>query len=161
MDQKEILMYQAVLLLHSWTRWAVLAFAVVALYRAYSGWRAAREWNATDKRWATMFVHTTSLQLVLGLLLYGILSPAAQAALANLGAAMRDRELRFWGVEHMVTMIIATGIVHGGFSAARRAAPTARSHRIAAIAFTLALVVVLLGIPWPWGGVARPLFRFG
>ncbi len=154
-------MYQPVLLLHSWARWAVLAFAAVALYRAFTGWQAQREWNAADKRWATFFVHTMSLQLVLGLLLYGFLSPAAQAAFANMGAAMRDRTLRFWGVEHMVTMIIAVGLAHAGFSMARRAAPAPRSHRVAAIAFSLALVVLLLGIPWPWGGVPRPLLRFG
>lgn len=106
--------YGITLFLHSWTRWALLIVAVLVIIQAWRGWSGQQLWDASKQKLAAGFVHLTSLQLVLGLLLYGVLSPVTLAAMADMGAAMKDSSLRFWAVEHITMMLIAVGLAHVG-----------------------------------------------
>jgi hypothetical protein len=149
-------MYLITLALHNFTRWIVLALGAWALYRAYSGWFGKREWTPTDRKAGMFFSIAMDVQLLIGLVLYAVLSPVTQAAFANFGAAMRDQELRFFAVEHLATMIVALVLVHIGSVVSRKAPTAVAQHRRAAIWFTLAMLAVLFAIPW-W----RPLLRLG
>ena len=60
------------------------------------------------------------VQMLLGLLLYGVLSPYTAAAMKDFGAAMRDPVLRFWAVEHLTMMLSAVVLVHVGRVLARK-----------------------------------------
>jgi hypothetical protein len=151
-------MYILVLALHSILRWAVLATGAAAAVRAVSGARAARAWTAADDRAGLWFVIAMDLQLLLGLVLYAGLSPITRAAFADVGGAMGNSVLRFWAVEHAFGMIIAVALVHIGRVKLRKA-ETQRRHKVAALFFGLALLAVLLSIPWPGMPAARPLFR--
>jgi hypothetical protein len=71
---------------------------------------------------------------------------------------MRDSALRFWAVEHVAGMVVASALLHVGRARARKA-PDVKRHRIIAIFFGLALLAVLLSIPWPGMPAERPLFR--
>jgi mono/diheme cytochrome c family protein len=71
-----------------------------------------------------------------------------------MGASMRVRELRFFGLEHPLQMFIAIGLVHMGQARARKAATDRGRFRWAAGAFTVATLLILTAIPW-W----RPLVR--
>src|SRR5204862_5721089 len=120
-------MYSLVLLLHSWLRWAVLVAGVYATFAAAAdstGVRAAR----TDRA-GLAFVTLVDIQLLLGLILYLVLSPFTKEALANFGAAMHNSGLRFWAVEHSMTMLLAVILVHVGRVLARKA-KTPASQRI-------------------------------
>ena len=151
-------MYLTTVTLHSLLRWLVLAFALVALIRAYSGWAGNRPWTPLDDRAGKLLAISVDVQMLVGLVLYGLLSPITWTAFADMGAAMRDATLRFYAVEHLVLMVIAIALVHIGLTKARKAAPGAKAHRTAAIFYTLALLFVLAGIPWPFrGAIARPL----
>ena len=106
--------YGITLFLHSWTRWALLIVAVLVIIQAWRGWSGSQAWDATKQKLSASFVHLTSVQLVLGLLLYGVLSPVTLAAMTDMGAAMKDSALRFWAVEHITMMLIAVGLAHVG-----------------------------------------------
>jgi hypothetical protein len=152
-------MYLATVTLHSLLRWLVLAFALVAIIRAYAGWFGNRPWTPLDDRAGKLLAISVDVQMLVGLVLYGLLSPITWTAFADMGAAMRDATLRFYAVEHLVLMVIAIALVHVGLARARKAAPGTKQHRTAAIFYTLALVLVFAGIPWPFrGAIARPLF---
>src|SRR5215207_3865466 len=99
-------MYSATLVLHSLIRWIVLASGLAAAGRGIAGW-GGRSWTAADSRAGLVFVTTLDLQLLIGLLLYVVLSPNLSVAFSNIGAAMKDSVLRFFLVEHMVGMLIA------------------------------------------------------
>lgn len=153
-------MYPAVLLLHSWLRWLVLVAAIVVLVRAVAGWQRARPWTQADNSAGKLFVIALDSQFLIGLILYAGLSPITRTALTDMGGAMRDGLLRFWGVEHAVGMIAALAIAHIGQARARRKPnPTAR-HRAVAISTGFALLVILLSIPWPGMAYGRPLLRW-
>ena len=71
---------------------------------------------------------------------------------------MRDTTLRFFGVEHLTSMLIAIVLVHVGRARGKRAAADRRSGTV--LRWTLAsLVFVLIGIPWPFLRYGRPLAR--
>jgi len=95
--------------------------------------------------------------MLVGLILYGLLSPITWAAFSNMGAAMKDPTLRFYAVEHVVMMVIAIALVHIGRTRVQKATSDAAKHRTAAIFFGLALILILAGIPWPFREVGRPL----
>jgi hypothetical protein len=95
-----------------------------------------------------------------GLILYGLLSPITRTALADMGVAMRDASLRFYAVEHLVFMLAAVACVHIGQVRIRKATTDRARHRTAAVFFGVALLLMLLGIPWPFRAVGRPLLPF-
>lgn len=133
-------MYAAVLFVHSLLRWFVLAAAVYAVVRAFG-----RDYSAG--RW---FSRLLDLQVAIGLIVYW-LSPITSSALSNMSGAMQNRVARFWTVEHGFSMLVAVALVHIGVARARK------GKGGVAVLFLLALVAMLIGIPWPFLPYGRPL----
>ena len=153
-------MYFTFLLVHSWLRWAVLVFGIWAVVRAYGGVSSRRAWAPADGAAGRWFSISMDVQFVIGLVLYGLLSPITRQAFADMGTAMRTSAIRFWVVEHISLMIVALVLVHVGRARMKRAIGDAGRHRTAAIFYTLALLAVLAAIPWPFMADGRPLLRF-
>jgi hypothetical protein len=124
-----------------------------------AGARGRREWAPGDEKAGRWFVGALDAQMLLGLVLYLRLSPITATAFQDFGAAMGNATLRFWAVEHITGMVVALMLAHVGRGRLRRAADAARRHRTAGIFFGLALVAILVTMPWPWTQTARPLFR--
>jgi hypothetical protein len=150
-------MYQETLLLHTWVRWAVLITGIVALVRAIVGWSGGRAWTRGDDRSGVWFILALDIQVVVGLLLYFLFSPYTTQALQDFGGAMGDRVLRFWAVEHAFGMVIGLVLAHVGRVRVRKA-DGARKHRTTAIFFGLALIAIIVSIPWPGTVDSRPLW---
>ena len=68
-------------------------------------------------------------QLLLGLLLYFILSPFTLQAMNDFGAAMKDSTLRYWAVEHSLLNIIAVALAQVGSILIKRTADSRIKHR--------------------------------
>ncbi len=141
-------MYALILLVHSWLRWAVLAAGLAA---ALGG----RSRSDTAGKWFTILL---DVQILLGLLLYFVLSPFTTEALADFGAAMGNSQLRFFAVEHVFGMLIGTALAHVGRKKIARA-PIERRGRLALIFYGLALLAIAASIPWPGMPAGRPIFR--
>lgn len=150
--------YSAALIAHSWIRWAVIIAGLVAFVRALLGATRQSPWTPADDRAGFWFLMTLDVQVAIGLVLY-FLSPVTSQALQDFGAAMKDSVLRFWAVEHPFGMLIGIALAHIGRAKARKAGLVHR-HRVAAIFFGLALLAILLSIPWPGSLYARPLVRW-
>jgi hypothetical protein len=151
-------MYSVVLAIHSWVRWIALVAVIGATLAAVTG-RVRGERSAADG-WGLFAMTALDIQMLLGLLLYLVVSPNMRPILANFGAAMKDPALRFWAVEHTVTMIAAIVLAHAGRVLARKAAtPDAKRTRLM-VCFGLATVLIILGMPWPGRPGGRPLLRF-
>lgn len=144
-------MYSLVLTLHSLVRWAIVIVGLVAVVRAWIGWRGGRPWAQLDDRLGLIFTSVMDLNLLLGLLLYFVFSPITTGAFSNFAEAMGNSGLRFFLVEHLSVMIVAVIVAHIGRSRSKKAASDAGKHKQAAIFFTLAMVLVLLAIPWDRG----------
>src|SRR6266853_1639692 len=138
-------MYSTVLFLHSWLRWLALIAGVGATFAALG--KGGRRLQSAE-RWGLIFLITLDVQMLLGLLLYGVLSPYTAAALNDFGAAMRDPVLRFWAVEHLTMMLSAVILVHVGRVLARKTADADKKRKRLLICFGLALLLMLVGMPW-------------
>ena len=151
-------MYEMVLFLHSWLRWAALAAGVAATVTAFAMKPVSYGSERTD-RFGLIFMIVLDLQLLLGLVLYFGLSPFTPAAFDNFGAAMRNPVARFWAVEHIALMLLAVVLAHLGRVLARKAR-TSQSKRLRLlVCFGLATIAMFAGTPWPGMSVVRPLFR--
>jgi uncharacterized membrane protein len=145
---KLINMYTGLLHTHNMFRWLVLIALVLALIFAFIGWAGKKEWTKRDKITGLVLTIFMDIQFLVGLILYAFVSPFTKAAFADFGAAMKNAELRFYAVEHILIMVIALVFVHIGKSKSKKLQEHWKKHRAAAIWFGLALVLVLVGIPW-------------
>lgn len=146
-------MYAFFLAFHNIVRWVALILAIVATVTAFLGWFGKRQWSERDRKIGSYFAISMDIQLLLGLILYFVLSPLTRTALADFGAAMGVSDLRFFAIEHAFYMILAVAFAHLGSILPRRAPDSKAKFQRAAIFFGLALLLILLGIPW-----TRPLF---
>jgi hypothetical protein len=154
-----LMMYPAVLTIHSWLRWAALLLGAVATFNAFRH-RADTAERPRGGRWDTFFMLALDLQVLFGLLLYFGLSPYTRLAMTNAGMALRDPGLRFWAITHVAMMIVALVAVRAGrvLAIGERTSGARRNGRY--ICFGIAVLAMVAGVPWPGLGNGRPLFRF-
>jgi hypothetical protein len=152
-------MYTFFLTLHNLTRWLVVIFAVLALVRMYSGMIGRKAWTAADNRAGMLFTMFLDIQVLLGLILY-FFSPTTLSFLGG-QAGMANALVRFFAVEHTLLMLVAVVIAHVGRSLSKKASSDAGKFRRGALWFTIAVLLILFAIPWPFMPVARPWLRFG
>ena len=152
-------MYQTLLVLHSWSRWFVLIFGLIAVYRAYVGYTGRRPFLSADNGMSAAFSGFMWLQVLIGFGLYFGLSPYGLNAMKQAGA-MKDPTTRFFGMEHVVVMILAAIVAQVGRIVVKKTSDSTAKHKKALLYFSIALLLVLLMIPWGIWNPARPLFRF-
>ena len=150
-------MYTTVLALHSWIRWIALIAAVGTTLAAVRG-KVEGPRSLAD-RWGMIAMMVLDTQLLLGLILYFVVSPNMQEILHNFGAAMKDPATRFWAVEHTASMFAAIALAHVGRVLARKAPTTSAKRTRLLVCFGLATLLIMLGMPWPGRPGGRPLFR--
>src|SRR5215217_7052048 len=138
-------MYTTVLIVHSWIRWVALVAAVGATFAAVRG-QVEGERSLAD-RWGLVAMMTLDIQMLLGLLLYFVVSPNMQEIRAHFGEAMQNPQLRFWAVEHVSAMFAALVLVHVARVLARKAATPAAKRMRMIICFGIATVLMILGTP--------------
>ena len=141
-------MYPVVLAIHNIVRWVVLILGIIVVVRGLLGWFGKREWSTTDRKLGVYFTSSIDVQLLVGLILYVFLSPLTTSAFRDFGAVMSNDGLRFFAVEHSVTMLLAVVFAHLGGVYSKRASASKDKFRMAAIWYGLALIAVLLGMPW-------------
>jgi hypothetical protein len=152
-------MYTALLFLHSWLRWLVVLSGIAVLGGAVAGVSTRRAWLPVDNLRLALFTHSLDVQMLIGLILYAFLSPVTRSGFENMQLTMRDPILRFFVVEHLVGMVVAIALAHVGRARVRKAVDAAARHRAALIFVGLAMVALLLTIPWPGMPGGRELFR--
>jgi hypothetical protein len=154
-------MYQILLIVHSLFRWLVLISLLYAVYLGYKGWLSGKPFS----KWDNTVRHNTAtivqVQFVLGLSLYFI-SPIVEYFWANYKTAVHDRDIRFFGMEHSLMMLIAVIVVTIGSMMAKRKETDKEKFKTMAIWYTAALLFILINIPWPFSPFTahRPYFRY-
>lgn len=145
-------MYISILAFHNIIRWVVVIGGALAIGRAWMGWLGKKQWTPLDDQFGLIFTMGMDVQILLGLILYFVLSPITTGAFGDMGAAMSDSGTRFFVVEHIAMMILGLGLAHVGRSRSKKGTDDTTKYKMAAIFYTLAVLFVLAGIPW-----ARPL----
>jgi hypothetical protein len=105
-------------------------------------------WTKEDNILGIVFTSIMDLQLLTGLILYFFLSPVTKQVFADFGAAMKDHDLRFYGIEHITMMVIAVILVHIGRVKSKKSKTDLKKFKIASIYYLIATAVIIAAIPW-------------
>lgn len=152
-------MYITLLTIHSLVRWLVLTSLLFAIYRAYNGWFSGNSFSKFDKTVRLITATIAHIQLGVGLCLYFI-SPIIDYFLHNYKNAVKVGEIRFFGIEHSLMMLIAIIIISIGSVKVKNKSKGNEKFKTMAIWFTIGLLVILISIPWSFSPlVSRPYFR--
>ncbi len=109
--------------------------------------------DSLTKRFSLFTLIFTHTQILLGIVLYFV-SPITKNAMEDFGAAMGESAIRFYAVEHVLTMILAAVAITIGNSKAKKAATGKKAYNSILLYFTIALILILIRIPWHvWPGL--------
>jgi heme A synthase len=139
--------------LHSLLRWVALVLIVVAVIKFFSSAASNKSFTSGDKKLGLFTLITFHLQLVIGLLLYFMNNWYEN--FNDMATAMSNDVLRFYTVEHTLGMIIAIAFVTIGYSSAKRTRVDSKKFKKMAWWFLIALIIVLVSIPWPFREIAE------
>src|SRR3954469_11701395 len=153
-------MYYSLLTLHSLVRWLVLISLLVALVRAYNGWLGKKPFTKADHTARMAAVTISHIQLVLGIWLY-VISPTVAYFMNYFKEAVHQREIRFFGMEHITMMVLAITLLTIGSAKVKRKTTDQQQFKTMAIWFTIALLLIFSSIPWHFSPlISRPYFRW-
>ena len=153
-------MFPVTLALHSFVRWFVLLSLIISIFVAYRGWLTNKTFQKRDSILRQATVSISHLQFTIGIVLY-LISPIANYFLRNFSEGIHIRDMRFFGMEHITMMVIAVAVITHGATLSKKRASDREKFKTMAIYFTIAVVIILLSIPWPFSPfTARPYWRF-
>ena len=141
-------MYTGLLHTHNMFRWLVLVSLIIAILFAFTSWFAKRNWTKKDNITGLFLAIFMDIQFVVGIILYAFISPITKTAFVDFGAAMKNADIRFYTVEHILMMVIALIIIHIGRVKSKKTTVPWQKHRKAAIYYTIGLLFILAAIPW-------------
>jgi hypothetical protein len=140
---------QHVLITHNILRWAVVIFGALTFISGLTGLLKKRGYTSADNKVNLFFMITCDLQLVLGLVLYFGGSWFTNLK-TNTAEVMKNPTLRFFSVEHFITMILAWLLVHFGRVAVKKAATDTAKHQKTFWFLGVAFILIMAMIPWPF-----------
>ena len=146
--------------LHSILRWVILLFLLFSIIKSFSGWQNKKIFTAADRKVWLFTLIFSHLTLLLGLYQvffgrYGVFT----SSLPEGTRVMKDKFYRFFWIEHPVIMILAIVFVTLGYGMAKKPVSDERKYKKAFWFFTIALILILTGIPWPFREIiGRPWF---
>jgi uncharacterized protein YacL len=153
-------MQTGLLHLHNLLRWIILVLLLLSILKSYTGMTSKKAFEASDKKIWLFTMIAAHITLLLGLyqwLLgrYGLFSYVKPEGISM----MKDPYLRFFQMEHPVSMILAIVLITLGYGMAKKNVDDQTKYKKAFRFFILALVLILAAVPWPFRElVARPLF---
>jgi hypothetical protein len=142
---KKIYMEEALKYAHSGLRWVALLFLVVAIINAFSSQNKGI-YAKKDKMINLITMIILQIQLLIGGVLIFIGTKAKYPE-----GWMAIEKYRFFGLEHIIGMLLAIIIVtYGRKNAEKKLVGTRDKHRRIMFSYTLGLILILLSIPWPF-----------
>jgi hypothetical protein len=140
-------MYTFLLALHNLLRWVILLLLLVNIIRHFVA--INRPFGAIDKKLGLWLMIAAHIQLLIGLYEWFAGALGLKAFMANGGGVMKDSNLRFFAVEHTVSMLVAIVLITVARGIFRKQLPDAKKHRRCILLYVIALVLILAMIPWP------------
>jgi cytochrome c oxidase assembly factor CtaG len=132
---------------HSGLRYVVLGLLIAAIFTAYSNWQKRSQGDSKLYLFTLIATHT---QLLIGLVLY-FMSPKVNFDLIS------EKVFRFYSIEHVFMMLIAIVLITVGRVRSKKLAG-ADKHRTVLYFYGLALVIILVAIPWPFRNLGSGWF---
>ena len=134
--------------LHSILRWILLLLLLVAIFNSLVA--GSRPFIRSDARTGSILVIVADVQLLLGLALWFMGSKGYQVIEQQGWSGTMKGPDRFFAIEHFAGMFIAIILLHIGKAQGRKAISDKAKHRRTLVFFLIALLIILVSIPWPF-----------
>lgn len=137
---------------HSGLRYIVLLLLLAAIFNAGVS-EGKNTYGKKDKMinlFAMVFLH---IQLLLGLILYFFGNKVQ-----FIEGWMKMAPLRFYGMEHILLMLIAIVLVTIGRRKAEKETNPRKKHGKIVVWYTIGLILILVSIPWPFRNLGAGWF---
>lgn len=151
-------MEKGLLHLHSLLRWVILILLLVALYKSFADRHKA--FTAGHKKTGLFLMIFADIMLLVGLYQW-ITGPWGLKSIQSngMGVVMKNAAARFFAVEHLLGMVIAIILIHVGYSYSKKNVADSVKHKRTLLFYGLALLIILISIPWPFReNIGRPWF---
>lgn len=132
---------QALISTHSGLRWIALFLLVFAILNAFT----AKDYEKKHRLVNLFTMITFHTQLLLGLVLY-FTSDKVQFV----DGWMKEAMYRFFGMEHLVGMLLAIVAITIGHSKSKKGNTAAEKFKAIKVWYLLGFILVLAFIPWPF-----------
>jgi len=141
-------MEKGLLHLHSLLRWVILLLLLFAFYKSLVDRK--NPFTAGHQKAGLFLMIIADVMLLLGLYQW-FTGPWGLKNIQQNGMSvvMKDPVQRFFAVEHFIGMLIAIVLIHIGYSYTKKALPDAVKHKRVLFYFGLALLIILISVPWP------------
>lgn len=145
--------YQIMVHVHSVGRWIILLLLLFAIFNSLIA--GHRPFIKSDNRLGLLLTIFADLMLLIGAYLYfaGTWGYKTFERLGSMSAVMKDATARFYAVEHIAGMLIAIILIHIGKAQSHKPMSDKAKHRRTMIFYFLALLIILISIPWPFRGI--------
>jgi formate/nitrite transporter FocA (FNT family) len=110
--------------------------------------RIYRPFLSSERKLALITLIILHTQLLIGIALYFV-SPFVANAIES-GNVMKDPVNRFYLVEHAIGMCVAIAFVTVGYSKAKKQSESWAKHKLIFTYYTIAFILILISIPWPF-----------
>jgi hypothetical protein len=143
--------------LHNVLRWILLILLLISIFKAFAGWKNKKIFSDGDRKtflFTLISAHTT---LLVGIYLwlwgrFGMLKVQWPSE-----GIMKNKFYRFFWIEHPVFMLLAIIMITLGYRMAKKNLPDQVKYRRVLWLFIVALLFILVAIPWPFRqDIGRP-----
>jgi low temperature requirement protein LtrA len=134
--------------LHSTLRYLILIALIVVIVKSLVGWLGKKQYTNIDNRIGLYLFIFTHMQLVIGLVLYFV-SDVVQFN----GATMKNKDLRYWAVEHLTIMLISIVLITMARITSKKMSSDEAKHKRMVIFNGVALLLILVAISMSGRGI--------
>jgi uncharacterized membrane protein len=127
---------------HSGLRWVAIILLLLAIVNAFT----SKTFEKKHKMINLFTMITLHTQLIIGLIQYFITSGKVKF----FDGWMKEAAYRFYGMEHLLGMLIAIVLITVGYSKSKRGATDADKFKSIKVFYLIGFILILASIPWPF-----------
>jgi heme A synthase len=129
---------------HSGLRWLALGLLVFAIVNAILKLKSGK-YEKSDKMLNLFAMVMLHIQVTIG-----IIVSFTSGKISYAEGWMKNPQYRFFGMEHILLMVIAVTLATIGRKKAEKALEPAKKHKTILVWYMIVLTIIFLGIPWPF-----------
>jgi NADH:ubiquinone oxidoreductase subunit 2 (subunit N) len=127
---------------HSGLRWVAIILLLLAIINAFT----SKTFEKKHKMINLFTMITLHTQLIIGLVQYFITSGKVKF----FDGWMKEAAFRFYGMEHLMGMLIAIVLITVGYSKSKRGTTDSEKFKPIKLFYLIGFILIIASIPWPF-----------
>lgn len=142
---------KALLAAHSGMRYIILILLILAIIYANQTKSGKKPFEGSTKKMGMFTMIFVDIQLLVGLVLYFFfIASQTNFKIGKLTDQLQVGMFRSIAIDHAIGMLIAVVLIHLGYAKAKKALNAEDAGKKQFMFFLIALILILVSIPWPF-----------